>query len=427
MLESKEHTCGRIRLLALMVLIVILATSIIFPETFVVLGPSIGGNHLTPLTMLTPFLLVVGLVLLSRRECRLDFNILDLAVAALAAYIALRNIWGVDALGALKYSLFIAALYYVTAVLAADVKYRQVLFDTAVVLLAVVSFYEILEYIMRDNLLYGSLIAETVPQPRGDYYRGGSTLAHPVVLGAFILQAVPFSLFWWLKKTGWRKIAGIAITLMAGMALFLSFTRTSMVIGVVAAFAFACVYLWHNKKLVLITGVTFIVVGASMIAIWQHELTEVAHRTASYHQRKFAWELAGNAIVDRPIFGAGYAQAAAALRGQDERLQQLYEQDNLNVPVDNQYLSTIVEGGFMQMVFLLAVLGAVLAQCIKYLRRSGWQRYWILPPLAGLFLLLLNAVTFDPLTIWASLVFFWFEIGLIRGICSNVGKDLAGL
>jgi len=401
----------------LLVILATLTVALVFPETFAVVGPVIGGNHLTPLTLLTPFLFVAFLLFAWRRESRLGLKLLDLAVAALVIYMALRNLFGADAAGTLKYVMFFGSLYYVTAVVARTSEGRRLLFDAMVVLLAVVALYGLIEYIAQSNIIYHSLITKTVPPSSGNYYRIGSTLAHPISLAAFILQALPFSMYWWLASAQrWRRYTGAIVTLVALVDLFFTFTRSSMAIAVVAGIIFVFMLLRRRKKILVIAGLVFAVTAMLLTVVWFNDLAQMANRDSSYRQRQLAWDVSLDAIAGKPVIGAGYGQAAVELRRLSDKTVFLYELTGRNVAVDNQYLATLVEGGFLQFVLLLSVI--VVTFLYGYRRmRSDWSiSNLVWPPLAGIVLLLINAILFDPLSIWSNLTVFWFEIGLIRGI-----------
>ncbi len=418
----RTEKLGMAALFGLAVLIVTLAVAVFFPETFAVVGPKLGGNHLTPLTLVTPFLIGAFIIFAWKKETRLKHTLLDLVVAGLAVYMAVRNLVGDAPAGAVKYALFFFSLYYVSAVLAEKVAGRKVLFSAAVVFLAVVVFYGLVEYALGENPLYHTLTAKTIPPSSGDYYRVGSTLAHPISLAAFLLQMTPFALYWWLgSKQRWRKLVGAVVSLLSGFVLFLSFTRSSILIAAGGIVALITVTLRRNRKDLMLGMLALVAVAWLLTVIWFEDLSQVANRNMSLRQRQLAWGIAVRAVPGKPVFGAGYGQAAAELRRLDERAEFLYQYTGRNVAVDNQYLSSIVEGGFIQLLLLLAVLVLVVCAGFGRLRSdmSAGNPMW--PPLTGIVLLMLNAALFDPLSIWSNLTVFWFEVGLVRGI-SDAGR-----
>lgn len=412
---------------ATVVTVAVLVSAVLFPETFVLISPRIGSNYLTPLTALLPLLALAaaGMILLQRGGLRLEA--FDLLFLATVAYIVARGFGHEGDMMALKTTAYAVSLYYTVAALSARKSFVNILFLTVSLLLAVSAVYEVIEFLAGKNMLYAEYITETVRDPNSEFHRGGSTLAHPLALGAFTLQAAPFALAFWFrgKESHWRHF-GLAVYVLGSFSLFFSFTRSSWIVaGALSVLGSAYWVARRSMGKAIVVLIPVIVVSAMSLMMFN---VVASHYTSDDRSeapvvRTILWKAALDAFQQAPLTGFGVGESPAMLREHGEMVRSYFERTGRELPVDNYYLTILVETGIAGFLLLGSVILATLWQGFRTVRSRTQQAAVAWAPVVGIVALLLNAFAFDALYVWSNMVFFWASMGLVRGLYSMTGAQ----
>lgn len=188
------------------------------------------------------------------------------------------------------------------------------------------------------------------------------TFPHPNVLGGFFAVILPW-LFWTAtsRKSTKPRRAFLTVTLILGVtALFLSFSRTALLSGLLALFLVAAyrILQWAQRRrpnfvvasFLLLLMPSFFYLGASFLRITT--LTE----GLSVRRRLYLNQVARAVVSERPLVGVGLNNFAAALPdygavpGPTRFLQ----------PVHNIYLLIASEAGVVSLAVFLAMFTLVI-------------------------------------------------------------------
>jgi len=199
---------SRLDLAAALLVCLALAVAALYPETFIIGIPLLGFQKAYPLTLLLPLMAAGTAIFMVARRDIIKFGSVDALVLFYAAFLLVRNITGPENLATAKYVVYGLGIYYITALLAARKEsLLRLIVYTLVGLTLITVLYGLAEYAFQENVLYHKYVAETVREPRVGLHRIGSTLAHPVPYGAFLIQVLPFSVLIWARSRGTRERA----------------------------------------------------------------------------------------------------------------------------------------------------------------------------------------------------------------------------
>lgn len=370
--------------------------------------------------------MMTAMVFVWRHRRQLGFYKTDGAVLLFFTYLLARNIW--ESPGSVsKYVIYGLAIYYLTAVLARDKRNRRSIFIYVSVLLAVTAIYGLFEFVAQNNPLFNYPAGHiSFGQPPDASHRVGSFLTHPVVYGAFLVQALPFSIFLWIR--GWNKrvaVFGMIASLLAVICLFLTQSKGSwisaLLIGIIAAVYFVRT---RGKKSVSVALVLLLVAGLGVGIISSRDsLENVIRLKSSVNVRARAWEAAVDGIRENWMFGVGYKQ------GNQEIIDQIPEDwrrlSGYNTPpTDNNYLNVFLETGLAGGILWLTMMTLIIVGGFRLVRQNLDSRYMLVAAYLSLIGLFLNMVTFDAMLIPANRIMFWAAAGVLRAQYATRDKEV---
>lgn len=398
-------------------LILIMTVAVIYPDSFISGGPTVDSFRLSPITILTPLVLLAGLVLIVRGSQTLRIGTADLAIFGFMGYFLLRNLAGEAFPGALKYALYSLVVFYLCSTLIRKPSFLKTIIYAIVTLTLVSALYGIfIEYIIQRNVIFHSLIIDSVKEsPRG-LHRIGSSLGHPVAYGAFLIQAIPFCVYLGASRESNRdRVFGIAASVLAVTALLFTFSKGSWLTAAIIALAALLLLAFRKrwKELLLLSGLAAFLAVISLF-FWSTISTEFSTRLySSVWSRSLGWTAAVDAIKDQPLFGAGFHEAPGESYVRlEETIKDRYEV----YPVDNSYLALLLEEGAIGVVLWMVFLALTTVSGIRaILENSAGNRAIAVAALVSFIGFCLNAVTFEAFFIWSNLIFFWVSAGMVHG------------
>lgn len=420
---------SRLDLLALLLVSLVLSITVLFPENFISGLPFFATRKSYPLTLLLP-VMVAGsaFYIAARREC-MKLGAVDGLVSLVFFYLLVRNITGPENLAAIKYLVYGAGLFYLTTILSVRREaFLGILVYVIVGLVMLTAAYGLLEYGLQKNLVYYDYIVQAIPDPREGLHRIGSSLAHPVSYGAFLIQGLPFAFLVWARsrnraQRSWLQALAMAGTLLPLLALFFTYSKGSWIVGILLALGLLVATRASINRKMMVPALIIAGIMAIMLAVfWQGLRTETEARAeGSFVIRWETWQGALEGFSKHPFAGVGIMQ------GQEE-LQKYIDPDiytglSITLPVDNYYLSLLLEGGVTGFILWLLFLVFIIREGVKVARTRGPGKLWALAALFSLLGLCLNSVTFESMLIWPNFVLFWVSAGILHGLYWNLGEN----
>lgn len=403
-----------IDLAAEVLIIVVLITAAIYPALDLEGGTfNIGSYSVSALTILMPIVATGGSVFLFINRSEIHIIVADLAVFAFMGYLLIRNSISPGAPAALKYAVYCLFIYFIVSMIIQNPPSLRRLMYAIVCISLVMAVYGIIEYAVQYNYLYKPAQKYVFESP-GAVHRVSSSLGHPVVYGAFILQVTPFiifSIFLWARCSGWRQVA-LGITAATGsiVALVLTFTKGSWLVAVIIVMSAADVLIQIKRKRGFLLALGIIILIALLIlAFWSQILNELSWRSvSSVRVRVVSWTAAVEVIRENFIFGTGLRQGN----------QELWTKIQKDMYFENFYLAITSEGGIVALTLWLGMFVLLIKDGLKTIREQVSGSYLSLAALVSLLAISLNALTFDGMMNWTHFIFFWFAAGILRGSSS---------
>lgn len=301
------------------------------------------------------------------------------------------------------------------------------------------AFYALLEFALGGGGLYSVFF-----RPENEVYRRlipdpwfgrrvVGTVGHPVVLGSYLVLALPVSLAAALgagKRGAQVALLGGSLCLLA--ALLLTFTRGAWLAGVVAIGVF--LKLRGTRHLLLLPVVLGVLGAAAMsfsgVSEVVVERVQDAYRNYALDfgrtQRGAAYGHVALMALRHPVAGLGtgmYRFAAYALRRQVDIPTPL---GVLDTP-DNMFLMWLAENGAMGLVAAVYVLLALLALLWRAGKRAQApaQRAMAWGFIAAFAGLCVDMLTVDALYFHVTRAMFWMAAGLAVALLGRGNGDWA--
>jgi len=425
-------TSPRLRLvdkLAAGLIVTVMVVAALYPETFITGDFSIGSQRITPLTLLLPFVGVMAVVFYSFRRERVQTGIIDLVLLAFMAWLLIRNPLGYTAAVAIKYIVYGAGFYYLVAISTRTPGFLKLVLFTLLSLVCIITVYGFIEFVVQRNFAFEAFIETAVRKPRKGLHRAGSTFAHPVAYGAFLLQIAPFCFleaFWGTGKR-WR-FFGVTALVMATLALALTFSKGSILVAVIAAVAaIAFLMLRSGKRALMVALLMLAFSGVIAATFWQQWSSEVSWRTEwSVQAREIGWRASVDTIIEHPLLGVGLRNGTDEINEQIDR----YWRDSAPapLPIDNYFLNVFVEEGAVGFILWMLFLFFMFRDGLRGISRGGILcKPLAIAAIVSAACLCLNAFTFDALLMYGNYVFFWLAAGILRGTSSKRTDTDSGL
>lgn len=402
-----------------------------YPDTFIKsVGLEIGPFRLSSVAIL--FVISAPSIVLYAwsNQASLKLKALDYLIVTLMAYLVIRglattfeaNIWGL----VVAYALYALLLYFGVAVLGQKYGVINTVFITLSVASVLIAAYALLEFILNENIIYGDLIKEMVPG-NVRFNRSGSTLAHPVALGIFLLQTSPFIIFFYVRARSIKKrlLIGAAIVLNA-LALEVTFTKGAWIsAGILGFVALAYVILKRPKERKPVILLTLAVCAATTLlfinnrSTFQYSVTSEDRVNISVVNRVYLWDLSLDIIKNNPVFGEGMYRGPIAI-------QEITNQRNdfhLKKPLapGNLYLTILMENGIVGFLLAGCTLFLLFREAYILIRKKGVY-IWVIPILFSISGLFIHGMSSGTIMVWPIMVTFWMCAGMLRAV-SELGKE----
>lgn len=398
----------------LIVLVMLLAA--FYPETFISGDLTVGSQRLTPLSFLLPVVAVAAVAYFVNGHKVLRFRLVDWALAAFMAWLLLRNPSGYTAAVAIKYLIYGVGLFYLTALAMQSSSFTRVFQISLMIIVCIVAVYGFVDFVMQRNPIFGSYILKAVPETSNSLHRAASTFAHPVAYGAFLVQVLPFCFYVTFKNAGIKEhLLGIFALVTATISLYLTFSKGSLIAaGLLAVTGLVLLARKNFKTLAVIVVLSAVFIAALFFTFRDDLGIEIADRSGfSFMARELSWQAALQTFAEQPVTGVG-------LRNGVDSISRHLDRTNLGnettLPIDNYYLSVLVEEGAIGLLLWLLFLFSIFIYGVNAVRQSSGQRKLLaLAAIFSLAGLCLNMFTFDALFMYGNYVFFWIAAGLVRG------------
>ena len=416
-----EHPGRRERLFwpALISILILFSGTMLYPDTFTDVKEHIGPFKVSAVGILFILAAPVVTVYFWRNRHDIRFRGLDALLIATITFVTARGMAAQNSLNGMAlvgafagYSLL---LYYGMAVLGQRRIAPRILVLSFAAIGIVVALYAIVEFVFNKDFLFGEITREKARIKNADFRRSGSTLAHPVLLGAFMVQTLPFvaCLFFKARSAAGRLAWGLAFTAVA-VALFVSFSKGNFVAILIIAAGIAFWLLKKefklHKKTILWLTLSSVVIVAIVSLLFPDaigfNLFSGERKAESIDLRVYSWRLVPQALEAKPLFGTGLWQGIS----------------DIEVPpgvpstVDNQYLSILVEEGLVGSILLGASFILIARQAWQLLRGGKKSARWALPVAISMSAFAISGLFSNILFEWPMIVVFWLEAGLLRAL-----------
>ena len=169
-------------------------------------------------------------------------------------------------------------------------------------------------------------------------------------LGAVFVLSVPVTLGLAVTRAGWRRWAWAAAAAVQCAALILTFTRSSILIGVVLSIG----YLVYQRRFIMLAAVSAIAAGilASAFTI-SCTSAPIGERFAEGNDRLALWYAAGMIMVEHPLFGIGLDRMSVEVKTHPER----YRETPFGLATSSAHNTILLAGAETGIPGGLAVLG----------------------------------------------------------------------
>lgn len=410
---------------ALASLVILVAGTLLFPDTFANVRYHLGPIRISVLTVL--FVLAapsIFLYALANRD-KVNIRALDFFLVAIMLYIIIRVALATHQADAgtlmtVAYAAYALVLYYGMAVVGQGKNGLRTMYVLIITLVIIIAGYALLEFFLDRNILFGDLVQDQVPDPERGYHRSGSTLGHPVVLGLFLVQAAPFLIYKYASVSIKRKrLLWGGIIVLIFLALEVTLTKGAWITGGILGAAMIA-WLWRRQAarkpmIMLLVSISLVLVVFTFV--FQDSIragvSSKARMSESFSPRLYMWEKVPAAFAANPVFGAGMWQGVDELyrvRPVDAWMK------NPPKAIDNQFLTLLVEHGVVGSLLAGAAVVLIGLQAWKLLRAGGSFAMWAVPIVISLSAVLIDGVTFESMMIWPNMVIFWLLAGALRAM-----------
>lgn len=394
-----------------------------YPDTFIGSAPTIGPIKISPLIGLFILTLPALILIILKEWNHIRFRLFDAAFLALMGFIAVRGLMTTDSVNelglVLAYCGYSVLVYYGSAAVSQDGRAVKSILYTLAGLTVFIIGYGLLEFALNYNLLYEDLVAAKIPGI-GKYNRSGSTLAHPISLGVFLIQTAPVLLYLFARsrKTSSRLFWGVALVVSA-LAIEVTFTKGSwFTAGIIAAIAATLLiyrYPSIRKQVLLLIAVTL----ASVLLLAALSTETISQSTTSEQRmeqsvavREYLWRNSIPAFLENPIIGSGIFNSPVLLA---EVTGNEYLLDR-PLAIGNLYLTILVEFGVVGSVLTLLTFILLMRQLWHIYKRADENRWLIVVFAVSIAAVMINGMTAGTLFLWAVMVVFWLLNGIIRAM-----------
>ena len=430
-METRTDGGGRLFKLALGSLLLLVLGTFLYPDTYINASTHVGPFRVSSTALLFIITFPAVALYVWRNREKLKLRALDYMLVATMVYVTVRgllatseaNMWGL----VIAFSVYTLLIYYGTAVIAQKKMVIPLIFTVLAGVTVVIAVYGMVEFFLDWNILYEDLVRESV-SGISEYNRVGSTLAHPVAYGIFLVMTAPYLVFFFAISTQKRRklLLGSAIVLVAS-ALYVTFTKGSWITAVVL---FVIIFIYVLLKLprerlkvvllVLAVATAVVTITAVYPDTVRHSVTSEERVFQSYNSRLYLWGLAAKSIKRNPVFGVGLygspAEVVKLSKESRENEDDWYQKEPL--AVGNLYLTIIMENGVVGLILAAATSILLIREGMLVLKKKE-LRYWTIPILFSMSVIFIQGVTSGTIMVWAAMVIFWLGAGMLRALADG--------
>ncbi|WP_027965274.1 O-antigen ligase family protein [Halalkalibacillus halophilus] len=211
--------------------------------------------------------------------------------------------------------------------------------------MSILSLYGIIVFMFgsisqEDNIviqsinLFGFSFSQVLVEGRMSSLAGNSN-----TMGSWLMISILLSIYLYKNNKSSNYLIGILLQI---IALYLSFSRTSilaLLLGVIVLFAL--VLLYKKKLLIKLRFIIFIIIPLAISSVW---IGAITFSDLTGRQDFWYWGIT-ELINSNPIIGQGYGSSEALLRG--------YGSDST---LHNYYLTVLYEGGILGLALIVFIL-----------------------------------------------------------------------
>lgn len=413
----------RLNLAALVSLGLLVVGNLAYPDTAVKLSLHAGPIRVSPLALEFALAAPALVWFVVRNRSRLSCGAIDLLLITALIFVVIRGSMAAtdgNELGlTLAFGGYIILLYYGAAIVGQNG--LRVLFGMLVTMGIIAAAYALVEFVLKDNILYGGIIKKSLlPYVGKGYHRSSSTLGQPDVLGIFMIQVAPFIIFFFLRAAGKVRTAlwGAAI-LLVSLALLVTYSKGSWIAALVLTVAGLGWLVWRrrvlSKRLLILMLVLAVGIGfftSFFYSTVQAGTISKARTSESIKPREYMWARVPRTFLANALFGAGLYQGNAEIF----RVNPAPNLKNRPTAIDNLYMTVIVEQGLVGTILIAGAFWSIGSKGFKTIRTSGFARSWGWPLVASMAAVLIEGVVTSNLMIWPIMVVFWLIAGMLRAL-----------
>ena len=349
-------------------MILLLAGTLLYPDTFSSLGFHFGGFRISS----TLILFIIALPPVGfytwRQRRSIHLGMIDALLLAYLVFMTVRGLFaglhGNDLALLVGFAGYTIMLYYGIAALAQNYTARRAVFFCLAVLGVIIAVYAILEFVVGHNILYEGITAIKVPVKAvsAGYHRSSSTIGHPVALGLFLVQVAPFLFFYFIRAVDFHRrfFWGFALIVTVS-ALLTTFAKGSWVTALLLIVLGIFLYVWLRPQLskglkkaviglAVISSLALIIIGATVFQDLKYNTFSNQRRLESYDLRWLMWTNSATVIENHLLTGVGMGVGANDIYR--ILVQKRESAPDRKMAIDNIYLSTLADEGLIGFVLL---------------------------------------------------------------------------
>ena len=385
---------NRLHTFAIWLIGIIVASVPLWVPTYVFIG--IGFNKAVLFYILITVLVLVYLCLIWRDRSYLPkFNLVGWSFLGLVVVLAITTITSVQPYlsfwgtfnrtdGLLMWFYYLIFFIIATSILNTRKAWWQVIGISVVGTTAVV-IYGLGQFVHWPGIALS-------PGTSDDWRRIGSTLDNPVFLGGYLALALPLILAWTLSlarvSRQWYYF-GLTNVILGALILVLTWSRGAWLAAVVGGLVFGITYLYFFKRAWVTRVVIGLIIGFGLLLgglglnqslpeqFWAHKAVDQYFlRSDSIVARYQSWQIATEAIIERPLLGWGLENFSVVFdrnyQGSQER-NVTFAEVHTDRP-HNDYLGMAINGGvFALIAYIMLLLSGIwlgYRQAFKLIRQQ---------------------------------------------------------
>ncbi len=241
-----------------------------------------------------------------------------------------------------------------------------------------------------------------------------SIIGSPNVMGSFMIMTAPMvlSLAYFVKNI-WAKLALLAATGCLVLSLLFTFSRGAWGGFVLTALVFAILV---DKRLIAamaVAGTALLFLSPSIASRITFLFTQDFVDASAKGGRSLRWEIGAQMLQEHPWFGVGLGRFGGAVAMQNQILDKTDTFEYFYM--DNYYLKTAVEMGYVGLAFFLILLAVVIIWSTRAIARKKGDpmSLMIKGAFAGMLGVLFHSYGENIFEVPAMNTYFWVLVAVI--------------